>query len=179
MSRIGKAPIALPAGVTAEINANKVTVKGPKGTLTREINPSISMKLENNEILLTRANDENEVKAMHGLYRALIANMVEGVANGFTKSLIFNGVGYKLSKTGNKVIMNLGLSHSVTVEEVDGITLEVIGNNEVKVSGIDKELVGQVAAKIRDLRKVEPYHAYGIRYSDEVVIRKVSKTGKK
>ncbi len=179
MSRIGRMPIALPAGVTAEIDANKVTVKGPKGTLTREINPSISMKLENNEIVLTRANDENEVKAMHGLYRALIANMVEGVTNGFTKSLIFNGVGYKLSKTGNKVVMNLGLSHSVTVEEVEGITLEVVGNNEVKVSGIDKELVGQVAAKIRDLRKVEPYHAYGIRYSDEVVIRKVSKTGKK
>lgn len=179
MSRIGRMPIALPAGVTAEIDANKVTVKGPKGTLTREINPSISMKLENNEILLTRANDENEVKAMHGLYRALIANMVEGVSNGFTKSLIFNGVGYKLSKTGNKIVMNLGLSHSVTVEEVEGITLEVVGNNEVKVSGIDKELVGQVAAKIRDLRKVEPYHAYGIRYSDEVVIRKVSKTGKK
>lgn len=179
MSRIGRMPIALPAGVTAEIDANKVTVKGPKGTLTREINPSISMKLENNEIVLTRANDENEVKAMHGLYRALIANMVEGVTNGFTKSLIFNGVGYKLSKTGNKIVMNLGLSHSVTVEEVEGITLEVVGNNEVKVSGIDKELVGQVAAKIRDLRKVEPYHAYGIRYSDEVVIRKVSKTGKK
>lgn len=179
MSRIGRMPIALPAGVTAEIDANKVTVKGPKGTLTREINPSISMKLENNEIVLTRANDENEVKAMHGLYRALVANMVEGVTNGFTKSLIFNGVGYKLSKTGNKVVMNLGLSHSVTVEEVEGITLEVVGNNEVKVSGIDKELVGQVAAKIRDLRKVEPYHAYGIRYSDEVVIRKVSKTGKK
>ena len=179
MSRIGRMPIALPAGVTAESDANKVTVKGPKGTLTREINPSISMKLENNEIVLTRANDENEVKAMHGLYRALIANMVEGVTNGFTKSLIFNGVGYKLSKTGNKVVMNLGLSHSVTVEEVEGITLEVVGNNEVKVSGIDKELVGQVAAKIRDLRKVEPYHAYGIRYSDEVVIRKVSKTGKK
>lgn len=179
MSRIGRMPIALPAGVTAEINANKVTVKGPKGTLTREINPSITMKLENNEIVLTRENDENEVKAMHGLYRALVANMVEGVTNGFTKSLIFNGVGYKLSKTGNKVVMNLGLSHSVTVEEVEGITLEVVGNNEVKVSGIDKELVGQVAAKIRDLRKVEPYHAYGIRYSDEVVIRKVSKTGKK
>lgn len=179
MSRIGRMPIALPAGVTAEIDANKVTVKGPKGTLTREINPSISMKLENNEIVLTRANDENEVKAMHGLYRALVANMVEGVTDGFTKSLIFNGVGYKLSKTGNKVVMNLGLSHSVTVEEVEGITLEVVGNNEVKVSGIDKELVGQVAAKIRDLRKVEPYHAYGIRYSDEVVIRKVSKTGKK
>ena len=179
MSRIGRMPIAIPAGVTVDIDGNKVTVKGPKGTLEREIDTCVTAKLENNELVLTRANDENDSKAKHGLYRALIANMVKGVTDGFSKSLIFNGVGYKLQKTGNKIVMNLGLSHSVTVEEVEGITLEVVGNNEVKVSGIDKELVGQVAAKIRDLRKVEPYHAYGIRYSDEVVIRKVSKTGKK
>lgn len=179
MSRIGRMPIALPAGVTAEIVGNKVTIKGPKGTLTREIDSCITVKNENNELVLTRANDENEVRAMHGLYRALINNMVLGVKDGFSKSLIFNGVGYKLQKTGNKIVMNLGLSHSVSVEEVPGITLEVVGNNEVKVTGIDKELVGQFAAKIRDLRKVEPYHAYGIRYSDEVVIRKVSKSGKK
>lgn len=179
MSRIGRMPIALPSGVTCEIDGNKVTVKGPKGTLSREIDSIITVKNENNEIVLTRANDANESRAKHGLYRALLANMVKGVNEGFSKSLIFNGVGYKLSKAGNKVVMNLGLSHSVSVEEIEGITLEVVGNNEVKVSGIDKELVGQFAAKIRDLRKVEPYHAYGIRYSDEVVIRKVSKSGKK
>ena len=179
MSRIGRMPIALPAGVTAEVNGNKVTVRGPKGTLTREIDACITMKLEGNEIVFTRASEEKDVKAKHGLYRALVANMVKGVHEGFVKNLIFNGVGYKLQKTGNKVVMNLGLSHSVTVEEIEGITLEVVGNSEIKVIGADKELVGQVAAKIRDLRKVEPYHAYGIRYGDEVVIRKVSKSGKK
>ena len=179
MSRIGRMPIAVPAGVTAEIDGNKIKITGPKGTLTREIDPCITMKLENGEIVLTRNSEEKDVKAKHGLYRALIANMVKGVNEGYTKSLTVNGVGYKLTKTGNKIVMNLGLSHSVTVEEVPGITLEVNGNNEILVKGIDNELVGQVAAKIRDIRKVEPYHAYGIRYTDEVVIRKVSKTGKK
>ena len=179
MSRIGRMPIAVPAGVTAEIDGNKIKITGPKGTLTREIDPCITMKLENGEIVLTRSSEDKDVKAKHGLYRALIANMVKGVNEGYTKSLTVNGVGYKLTKTGNKIVMNLGLSHSVTVEEVPGITLEVNGNNEILVKGIDNELVGQVAAKIRDIRKVEPYHAYGIRYTDEVVIRKVSKTGKK
>lgn len=179
MSRIGRMPIAVPAGVTAEIDGNKIKITGPKGTLTREIDPCITMKLENGEIVLTRSSEEKDVKAKHGLYRALIANMVKGVNEGYTKSLTVNGVGYKLTKTGNKIVMNLGLSHSVTVEEVPGITLEVNGNNEILVKGADNELVGQVAAKIRDIRKVEPYHAYGIRYTDEVVIRKVSKTGKK
>ena len=178
MSRIGRMPIAVPAGVTAEIDGNKIKITGPKGTLTREIDPCITMKLENGEVVLTRSNDEKDCKAKHGLYRALIANMVKGVSEGFTKSLTVNGVGYKLQKTGNKIVMNLGLSHSVTVEEVEGITFEVNGN-DILVKGIDNELVGQVAAKIRDIRKVEPYHAYGIRYTDEVVIRKVSKTGKK
>ena len=179
MSRIGRMPIAVPAGVTAEIDGNKIKITGPKGTLTREIDPCITMKLENGEIVLTRSSEDKDVKAKHGLYRALIANMVKGVNEGYTKSLTVNGVGYKLTKTGNKIVMNLGLSHSVTVEEIPGITLEVNGNNEILVKGIDNELVGQVAAKIRDIRKVEPYHAYGIRYTDEVVIRKVSKTGKK
>lgn len=179
MSRIGRMPIAVPAGVTAEIDGNKIKITGPKGTLTREIDPCITMKLENGEIVLTRSSEDKDVKAKHGLYRALIANMVKGVNEGYTKSLTVNGVGYKLTKTGNKIVMNLGLSHSVTVEEVPGITLEVNGNNEILVKGADNELVGQVAAKIRDIRKVEPYHAYGIRYTDEVVIRKVSKTGKK
>jgi len=179
MSRIGRMPIVVPNGVTADIEGNKITVKGPKGTLTREIDPCITMKLENGEIVLTRANDENDCKAKHGLYRALIANMVKGVSEGYTKSLTINGVGYKLQKTGNKIVMNLGLSHSVSFEEVEGITLEVNGNNEILVKGVDNELVGQIAAKIRNIRKVEPYHAYGIRYTDEVVIRKVSKTGKK
>lgn len=178
MSRIGRMPISIPANVTVAVKDGLVTVTGPKGTLTQEVNKAISVKNEANVVTLTRAEETNEVKAMHGLYRALVANMVKGVTEGFSKKLIFNGVGYKVQKTGNKLVLNLGFSHNIIVEEKDGIKLEVNGN-EITVSGRSKEAVGQMAAEIRALKPVEPYHAYGVRYSDEVVVRKVGKTAAK
>ena len=180
MSRIGRLPVQIPAGVEVSVSpANVVTVKGPKGELSREVNSAITVKVENNEVVCTRANDEANVKAMHGLYRKLIANMVEGVTKGYEKSLVVNGVGYRAFKEGNKVMLDVGFSHNVPLEDVKGITYEVLNGNEVVVKGIDKELVGQIAANIRKIRIPDPYHAYGVSYKDEVIPRKEGKKGKK
>ena len=175
MSRIGNALINIPAGVTVEAKNNVITVKGPKGTLTQAYDPVITPVIEGNVLKLTRANDLAPTKAKHGLYRALCANMVKGVTEGFKKNLIVNGVGWKVAKQGKKLVMNIGFSHPVEVEEIDGIVLDCPSQTEISVSGIDKEKVGQFAAIIRGYREPEPYHGYGIRYSDEVIERKVGK----
>ncbi len=181
MSRIGKMPVKILDGVKVDVDGNNVvTVSGPLGSLSQIVDKNITVKVENNEVVLTRNSEENEIKAKHGLYRALIHNMVVGVKEGFKKNLVINGVGYKASKQGNKLVLNIGFSNPTEVEEIDGIKLNVVDNNKIEVSGINKELVGQMASKIRDLKPVEPYHAYGIRYEDEVVIRKEGKkAGKK
>ena len=175
MSRIGNAIINIPAGVTVEVANNVITVKGPKGTLTQGYDPIITPVIEGNVIKFVRANDQGPTKAKHGLYRALCANMVKGVTEGFKKTLIVNGVGWKVAKQGKKVVLNIGFSHPVEVEEIDGITLECPSQTEITVAGIDKDKVGQYAAMVRSLREPEPYHGYGIRYSDEVIERKVGK----
>ena len=175
MSRIGNALINIPAGVTVEIKDGVLTVKGPKGTLTREYDTIITPVVEGNVLKFTRANDLGPTKAKHGLYRALAFNMVKGVTEGYTKNLIVNGVGWKVNKQGNKLVMNVGFSHPVEFLDVEGITIECPSVTEISVKGIDKELVGKVAAKIRSIREPEPYHGYGIRYSDEVIDRKVGK----
>lgn len=175
MSRIGNAQIIIPAGVTIEAKDNVFTVKGPKGTLSQKYDASISINVEGNAIIFTRANDSAPVKAKHGLYRALCANMVKGVTEGFKKNLIVNGVGWKVAKQGKKVVLNVGFSHPVEIEEIDGITLDCPSQNEISVSGIDKDKVGQYASMVRSIREPEPYHGYGIRYSDEVIERKVGK----
>jgi len=175
MSRIGNAQIVIPAGVTIETSNNVLTVKGPKGTLTQAYDPIITPVVEGNVIKFTRANDMGPTKAKHGLYRALCANMVKGVTEGFKKALIVNGVGWKVNKQGKKVIMNVGFSHPVEIEEIDGIALDCPSQTEIVISGIDKEKVGQFAAMVRGIREPEPYHGYGIRYSDEVIERKVGK----
>ncbi len=175
MSRIGNALITIPAGVTVDTSNNVLTVKGPKGTLTQAYDPIITPSVEGNVIKFTRANDLGPTKAKHGLYRALCANMVKGVTEGFKKTLIVNGVGWKVAKQGKKLVMNIGFSHPVEVEEIDGIVLDCPSQTEITVSGIDKEKVGQFAAIIRGYREPEPYHGYGIRYSDEVIERKDGK----
>ena len=179
MSRIGNASITIPAGVTIETKDGVITVKGPKGTLTQEYDTVITPVVEGAEIKFTRANDLAPTKAKHGLYRALTANMIKGVTVGFQKNLIVNGVGWKVAKQGNKVVLNVGFSHPVEVAEIEGITLECPSITEIAVKGINKEKVGQVAAMIREIREPEPYHGYGIRYSDEVIERKVGKAGGK
>ena len=185
MSRIGKAPIVLPAGVTVSVSdSNLVTVTGPKGTLTEQITGNVKLTLVENEgkkeILLVAGDDKAETNAKHGLYRALVANMVTGVSEGFKKSVVINGVGYKVTKTGNKVVLNIGLSHPVEVVETEDVKLDCPSATEIVVSGINKEKVGQFAAMLRGIKPVEPYHAYGIKYGDEVVIKKVGKvSGKK
>ena len=175
MSRIGNALITIPAGVTVDTANNTLTVKGPKGTLTQAYDPIITPVIEGNVIKFTRANDLGPTKAKHGLYRALCANMIKGVTEGFKKTLIVNGVGWKVAKQGKKVVLNVGFSHPVDVEEIDGIVLDCPSVTEITVSGIDKEKVGQFAAMVRGIRVPEPYHGYGIRYSDEVIERKVGK----
>ena len=179
MSRIGKLPIAIPAGVTVEVNGQVVTVKGAKETLTQEFSKNVTVKVEENQVWVVRNDETTDSNAKQGLYRQLINNMVVGVKDGFTKSLTVSGVGYKLSKQGNKLVMNLGLSHPVEVVEENGITLETPDNNTILVKGADKQLVGAVAAKIRALRPMEPYHGYGIHYTSEQVILKPGKSGKK
>lgn len=183
MSRIGRMPVELPANVKAEINGETITVTGPLGTLKQDINKAITAAMgEHNgkpAIVLTRSSDEKEIRSMHGMYRALVHNMVVGVEKGYSKSLIINGVGYKAAVSGNKLTLNIGFSHPVEFVAPEGIKLECPSITEVKVSGIDKEVVGQVAANIRELKPVEPYHAYGIHYSDEVVIRKEGKKASK
>ena len=175
MSRIGNAIINIPAGVTVDISGNVITVKGPKGTLSQAYDPIITPVLEGNVLKFTRANDQGPTKAKHGLYRALTANMVKGVTEGYKKTLIVNGVGWKVAKQGKKLVMNVGFSHPVEMEEIEGITLDCPSQTEITVSGIDKDKVGQFAAIVRGVREPEPYHGYGIRYSDEVIERKVGK----
>ena len=180
MSRIGRMPIAVPAGVTVEIAENNVvTVKGPKGTLTRTLAPEMDIKLEGAQIVVTRPNDLKRMKSLHGLTRTLINNMVVGVTNGYEKKLEVNGVGYRAAKSGKKLTLSLGYSHPVEMEDPEGIESVVEGQNVIIVKGIDKEKVGQYAAEIRDKRRPEPYKGKGIKYSDEVIRRKVGKTGKK
>lgn len=181
MSRIGRMPVVVPDGVSVSVDSNNlVTVSGKLGTLSQVVDKLIKVEVKDNEVILTRPNDQSETKAKHGLYRMLVHNMVEGVSNGFKKTLVINGVGYRATKQGNKVVLNLGFSHPVEVEEEEGIKLECPDATTVVVSGISKEKVGQFAARVRGLRPVEPYHAYGIRYDNEVVIRKVGKvSGKK
>ena len=180
MSRIGRMPIAIPAGVTVEIAENdKVTVKGPKGTLERVLPVEMQIKKEGEEVIVTRPNDLKRMKSLHGLTRTLINNMVIGVTQGYQKVLEINGVGYRVQKQGNKLVFALGYSHPVEVEDPAGITTEVEGQNKITIKGIDKEKVGQFAAEIRELRRPEPYKGKGIKYADEVIRRKVGKTGKK
>ena len=175
MSRIGNAIIDIPAGVTVEAKDNVITVKGPKGTLSQVYDPVITPVIEANVLKFTRANDQGPTKAKHGLYRALCANMIKGVTEGYAKTLIVHGVGWKVAKQGNKVVLNVGFSHPVEVAEIEGISLDCPTANEIVVKGIDKEKVGQFAAIVRGIREPEPYHGYGIRYSDEVIDRKVGK----
>lgn len=175
MSRIGNAIINLPAGVTVEAKDKVITVKGPKGTLTQSYDTVITPVVEGNTVKFVRANELATTKAKHGLYRALTANMVKGVTEGFKKTLIVNGVGWKVAKQGKKLVMNIGFSHPVEVEEIEGIAIECPSQTEIVISGIDKEKVGQFSAVVRGFREPEPYHGYGIRYSDEVIDRKVGK----
>ena len=179
MSRIGRAPITVPAGVEVSISENNhITVKGPKGTLEYTAVPQMKIVVDNGILTVTRPNDEKENRALHGLTRTLISNMVTGVTTGFTKNLEVNGVGYRVAKEGNKLVMNLGFSHQVVVEETDGITIDVPNPNAIVISGIDKQKVGQFAAEVRGKRPPEPYKGKGIKYADEVIRRKEGKTGK-
>ncbi len=180
MSRIGRAPITVPAGVEITLGDNNVvTVKGPKGTLTQQFHPNMSIAQEGAVLTVTRPNDLKENRALHGLTRSLLNNMVVGVTEGYKKTLEVNGVGYRVALEGNKLVMNLGFSHQVIMEAPAGITLEVPNPNLIVVSGFDKQLVGQFAAKVREKRPPEPYKGKGIKYSDEVIRRKVGKTGVK
>lgn len=178
MSRIGLKPIAVPAGVDVKIDGNTVTVKGPKGELTQSFNENITIAQEGTEIKLSRPNDENEIKALHGLTRALINNMVVGVTEGFKKELEINGVGYRAVKQGKKVELTLGYSHPVIIEENDDIKIDVPDPNKIIIMGIDKQKVGQFACEVRAKRPPEPYKGKGIKYVDEVIIRKDGKAGK-
>jgi large subunit ribosomal protein L6 len=179
MSRIGRMPIAIPAGVTVDIAENNhVTVKGPKGTLEKTLPTEMEIKVEGEEVVVTRPNDLKKMKSLHGLTRSLIQNMVTGVTEGYQKTLEVNGVGYRATKQGNKIVLNLGFSHPVEMTDPEGVESTVEGNNII-IKGIDKEKVGQYAADIRDKKRPEPYKGKGIKYSDEVIRRKVGKTGKK
>ena len=179
MSRIGRLPIAVPAGVEVKIAENNVvTVKGPKGTLEKELPHEMEIKLEDGHIVVTRPNDLKKMKSLHGLTRSLLNNMVVGVSEGYKKVLEVNGVGYKCAKQGKKLVLNLVYSHPVEMQDPEGLEAKVEGNT-ITVEGIDKEKVGQYAAEIRDKRRPEPYKGKGIKYADEVIRRKVGKTGKK
>ena len=179
MSRIGRLPIAIPAGVTVEIaENNKVTVKGPKGTLVRELPVEMKIEKDGDSIVVSRPNELKRMKSLHGLTRTLIHNMIHGVTEGYEKKLEVNGVGYRAAKQGNKLNLSLGYSHPVDMVDPEGITTTVDGN-KIIISGISKEKVGQYAAEIRDKRRPEPYKGKGIKYADEVIRRKVGKTGKK
>ena len=180
MSRIGRAPIAVPAGVEIKIEAdNTVTVKGAKGTLTQKFHPNMQIAQEGDVITVSRPNDAKENRSLHGLTRTLIHNMIVGVTEGYKKELDVNGVGYRVAKEGNKLVMNLGYSHQVIVEEVPGIEIEVPGPNKIIIHGCDKQKVGQFAAEVREKRPPEPYKGKGIKYTDEVIRRKAGKTGAK
>lgn len=180
MSRIGRLPIDIPQGVEVKIEeGNKVTVKGPKGTLEKNLPVEMEIKLEDNQIVVSRPNDLKKMKSLHGLTRSLIANMVTGVSQGYEKKLEINGVGYRAAKSGNKLTLTLGYSHPVEMIDPEGITTTLEGNNKIIVEGIDKEKVGQFAAEIRTKRPPEPYKGKGIKYTTETIRRKVGKTGKK
>ena len=180
MSRIGRAPIAIPAGVEIKVEDNNVvTVKGPKGTLTQQFNPNMAISMDAGVLHVARPNDAKENRSLHGLTRTLLHNMVVGVTDGYKKVLDVNGVGYRVAMEGGKLVMNLGFSHQVIMEAPAGITVETPTANQIVVSGYDKQLVGQFAAKIREKRPPEPYKGKGIKYSDEVIRRKVGKTGVK
>ena len=180
MSRIGRMPITVPAGVTVNVaDGNVVTVKGPKGELTRALRAEMIIKQEGNTITVERPSDDKLHRSLHGLTRTLLHNMVVGVTDGFKKELEVNGVGYRVAKEGKNLVMNLGFSHQVIVPEIEGITIDVPGPNKIVVSGCDKQTVGQFAAEIREKRPPEPYKGKGIKYTDEVIRRKVGKTGAK
>lgn len=179
MSRIGRKPIAIPAGVEVKVADGVVTVKGPKGTLTQKYNTAMNVEVAGNEVLVTRPNDEKENRSLHGLTRTLINNMVIGVTEGFKKELEVNGVGYRVQKQGSNLVMNLGYSHQVIVSEIPGITIEAPGPNQIVISGMDKQLVGQFAAEVREKRPPEPYKGKGIKYTTEHIRRKEGKAGGK
>ena len=180
MSRIGKKPVVIPANVTVTIaEGNNVTVKGPKGELNYKFHPDMILKMEGNTVIVDRPDEEHLHKSLHGLTRTLLSNMVEGVANGYKKELDVNGVGYRAEKKGNQLVMRLGFSHEVIVDEIPGITIEVPSPNKIIIHGIDKQVVGQFAAEVRGKRPPEPYKGKGIKYVDEVIRRKVGKAGGK
>jgi len=179
MSRIGNKPITIPAGVEVKLEQNNITVKGPKGTLTKNLHKDMKVNVDGNVLTVERPSEEAEHKALHGLTRALINNMVIGVTEGFKKELEINGVGYRAQKQGKNLVMNLGFSHQVIMEEPEGIVVEVPNQNTIIINGADKEAVGQFAAVVREKRPPEPYRGKGIKYSDEVIRRKEGKTGKK
>lgn len=178
MSRIGKLPITIPAGVTVTVENNVVTVKGPLGTLQRSIDKNIEIKQENNVINVVRKSDEKEIRSLHGLSRSLIANMVQGVVKLYEIPMIINGVGFKANKDGKDLVLNIGYSHPVRFTPPQGVEIDVISISEIVVKGIDKEVVGQAAANIKRFRVPDPYHLYGIRYKNEVIIKKEGKKGK-
>lgn len=179
MSRIGKKPIAIPAGIEVKMDGQVCTVKGPKGELTQKIHPNMEVKVEAGEVVVTRPNDNKQNRSLHGLTRTLIANMVEGLTNGFKKELEINGVGYRAAKQGKDLVMNLGYSHQVIFSESPGITIDVPAQNKIIISGPDKQKVGQIAAEIREKRPPEPYKGKGVKYVDEIIRRKEGKAGKK
>ena len=179
MSRIGKEPVAIPAGVTVEVKEREFIVKGPLGTLTQAYDPAITISVDGAVATVTRSSDVGPIRAKHGLYRVLLSNMIIGVTKGYEKSLIVNGVGWKAQMQGSKLVLNVGFSHPVEVVAPEGITLSCVSQTEILVKGIDKVRVGQVAANIRAIRIPEPYHEYGIRYKDEVIVRKEGKTAGK
>ena len=180
MSRIGRMPITVPAGVTVTIaEGNVVTVKGPKGELTRALSAEMTINQEGNLITVTRPSDEKAHRSLHGLTRTLLNNMIVGVTDGYKKELDVNGVGYRVAKDGKNLVMNIGFSHQVIVPEIEGISIEVPGPNKIIISGCDKQAVGQFAAEVREKRPPEPYKGKGIKYVDEVIRRKVGKTGGK
>ena len=178
MSRIGRKPINIPAGVDAKLDNSVITIKGPKGTLTQKIHPDMTVAIDGNVITVTRPNDNKENRSLHGLTRSLIFNMIEGVTNGYKKELDVNGVGYRVQKQGKNLVMNLGYSHQVTMSDTDDITIEVPNPNKIIINGIDKQKVGQFAAEVREKRPPEPYKGKGIKYVDEVIRRKEGKAGK-
>ena len=180
MSRIGRMPISVPAGVDVKIEeGNFVTVKGPKGTLTQQLSPAMTITQEGSELHVTRPDDAKENRSLHGLTRTLLHNMIVGVTDGYKKELDVNGVGYRVAKEGKNLVMNLGFSHQVIVSEVEGITIDVPAPNKIVIHGCDKQAVGQFAAEVREKRPPEPYKGKGIKYADEVIRRKVGKTGAK
>ena len=179
MSRIGRAPVTIPAGVTVDVKEKTFTVKGPKGSLTQDYDPKITISVEAGVATLTRADELKETKAKHGLYRALLQNMVKGVTDGFEKVLVVSGVGWKVQKQGSGIVLNVGFSHPVEIAAQEGITFDCPSPTEISIKGIYKVAVGQAAASIRAIRKPEHYHGYGIRYKDEVIERKEGKTAGK